>query len=646
MCRIAGFIDFNYKNDYNIEKTIISMRDELSYGGPDDAGIYVEKNKGLALGHRRLSVIDLSSLGHQPMSNEGGRLWITYSGEVYNFKEIRKELEALGYRFKSNTDTEVVLNAYDKWGRDSVHKFRGMFAFAIWDKKEEKLILCRDRVGVKPLYWYFKNDIFMFSSELKAFHKHHKFDKSLDKKALSLYLQHGYITEPYSIFKSTYKLEPGHYLEINKARKISKYRYWNMEDYYVQGEKERKKWLKRSEDDVAEELENILTDSFKLRMVSDVPVGIFLSGGIDSSLVTALLQKEHQNPLKTFTIGFHEKEYNEAGWAKKVARHLGTDHTELYCTIKEAVDIIPKLPELYDEPFGDSSAIPTYLVSKLAKTKVKVSLSADGGDELFCGYNTYVMLSGMVKKINRIPLNARNRIADLLDVINPDLASRAYDNLRIFLPKFANVREKYIKLRKILRHTDTYTQYLNAINFFADKELKELNLPEPYGVDFKLANLSTFDDISKMMLTDFVNVLPGDMLVKIDRATMAVALEGRDPFLDHRIAEYAAKLPVDFKYKKNTGKYILRKILYKYVPQHLVDRPKQGFGIPVNLWCKSELKSFYLEYMNEARIKKEGIFDHKHVNYLLNLYINGKDVDPSKLWFILCFQMWKEKWHV
>ncbi|MFC1671456.1 asparagine synthase (glutamine-hydrolyzing) [Spirochaetota bacterium] len=446
MCRITGFIDPNYNGSYKIEKTAVSMRDTMIYGGPDDGGLHFDKNIGLALCHRRLSIIDLSNLGHQPM--EFDNLVITFNGEVYNFKDIREDLEKEGYKFESNSDTEVVLKAFHRWGIKCVHKFRGMWAFAIWNKTEKEIILCRDRVGVKPLYWYYKDSLFMFSSELKAFHQHPKFHKEIDELSLSLFFQYGYINAPHSIFKNTYKLEPGHFL-IFKNGNIKKEKYWTLEDYFNKGADERDKWLKKGENEVADELEHILTKSFKLRMVSDVPVGVFLSGGIDSSLVTALLQKEFTTPLKTFTIGFHEKKYNEAEWAKKVSMHLGTDHTELYCTPKEAYNVIPKLPELYDEPFGDSSAIPTLLVSQLAKRDVKVSLSADGGDEQFYGYERY-------NEFDSLTVGWRNILFTIATgIFQPEIANKLYDTFKFILPKINAFKENFLQLQEIFTISNT-----------------------------------------------------------------------------------------------------------------------------------------------------------------------------------------------
>jgi asparagine synthase (glutamine-hydrolysing) len=612
------------------------MRDTLTHGGPDDAGLYIDSSFPLALGHRRLSILDLSPLGHQPMEFEN--LVITYNGEVYNFKEIRKELEAYGYRFNSNSDTEVILKAFHRWGFDAVHKFRGMFAIAIWDKKEKRLILCRDRMGVKPLYYYYKDGLFIFASELKAFHKHPKFKKEIEEKALSLFLEYGYIPAPHSIFKNTYKLEPGHFLILEKDGTLRKEPYWKLEDFFIEGQKEREKWLKRSEEELAEELEDLLTESFKLRLVSDVPVGMFLSGGIDSSTVSALLSKEGIK-LKTFTIGFYEKEYNEAPFAKKVAEYLGTDHTELYCTPKEAFEIIPKLPEIYDEPFGDSSAIPTYLVSKLARSQVKVSLSADGGDEQFCGYTIYWMIVDKVNKLSRLPL--KGVISRALYLINPEVALKLYNTFKPILPKYTNFKDKYIKLRNVLKTSTLLEIYDLAMSYFLEEDLQKLGL-KPYKELF--VSLNSLDAYASLMLSDLKTYLVNDILVKVDRATMSVSLEGREPFLDHKIVEWTSKLPSEFKYKDGKSKYLLRKILYKYVPPELIDRPKQGFGVPIYEWFKRDLKELYLEYLNEKRIKKGAVFKPSEVKRLLDDYLQDRGVNHTKLWLLFVFEQWRERW--
>jgi len=640
MCRIVGFIDFNFNNSYPLEETITFMRDTLIHGGPDDAGIFIDKDFPVALGHRRLSILDLSHLGHQPMEFEN--LVIAYNGEVYNFGELRKELEKEGYEFISNSDTEVILKAFHRWGFSAVHRFHGMFAFALWDKKDKKLILCRDRIGVKPLYYYYKDGLFMFASELKAFHKHSKFEKKLNLTGLSLYLKYGYIPAPYSIFENVHKLKPGYFLVLDQKGNIEEFPYWKVEDYFLKGKEEKDKWLNRSEEELAQELEEILTESFKLRLVSDVPVGMFLSGGIDSSTVCALLSKEGIK-LKTFTIGFYEKEYNEAEYAKKVAEYLGTDHTELYCTSKEAFEIILKLPEIYDEPFGDSSAIPTYLVSRLARAQVKVSLSADGGDEQFCGYNTYRLISERISKLSRIPFSGL--LSMVLEFIHPDIALKLYNAFKPVLPKYTNFRDKFAKLRNVLKAEGVIEQYDLAVSYFLEDDLKLLGT-EP--LDKKCLNdwflVDELDTLSSMMLFDLKTYLPDDILVKVDRATMSVALEGREPFLDHKIVEWTSQLPVEFKYKNGVSKYLLRKVLYKYIPKELVERPKQGFGVPIYEWFKKELRELYMEYLNEERIKEEGLFNHLEVKKLLDDYLSDRGVNHNKLWLLFVFERWMGKW--
>ncbi len=638
MCRIAGFWDFNYNGNYDFEATIVNMRDVLAYGGPDDFGVYIDKEKGIALGHRRLSIIDLSQRGHQPMPNDDKSLWITYNGEVYNFLEIRSELEAKGYRFISNSDTEVILNAYEEWGMESVHKFRGMFAFALWDKKKEKLIICRDRVGVKPLYYYYKNGLFMFASELKSFHKHCKFLKQLEEKSLGLYLQFGYIIAPHTIFKYSYKLRPGHYLEVNKLGEVKETKYWDVQDHYRKGLELQKNGFfdDKSQEDIALELENILLESFKLRLVSDVPLGIFLSGGLDSSLVTALVQKNLGNPIKTFTIGFKEERYNEAHWAKGVSDYLGTDHTELYCTYKDALDIITRLPEIYDEPFADSSTIPSILLSNLAKQHVKVCLSGDGGDEFFCGYPKYWIIKEKILSLARIPFMAKT-----INLISPDLIFNLYKVFKPVLPNCSNLKDRYKKIQSILGTKDPVRQSLLFSSVFTDSDLELMGFDNNATL-FK--SEKGFDPISSMMLHDSRTYLPDDILTKVDRASMSVALEAREPLLDHNILEYAAKMPVKYKYNNKTSKHILRKILYKYVPEKLVCRPKKGFGMPVYEWFKTDLINYYTGYLNKDRVEKEGILNSQVIDNMLKQCLNEQGASHSKLWLLLNFQMWKEKW--
>jgi len=641
MCRITGFIEFHKNSGYDHGRVVNDMRDTMTYGGPDDAGNYIDAENGVALGHRRLSIIDLSPSGHQPMID--GELVITFNGEIYNYEEIKKELEEEGVTFKTHSDTEVILKAYRLWGMDAVSKFRGMWAFAIWDTRAKKLTLCRDRAGVKPLYWYFKDGLFMFSSEMKAFLKHPKFTKKINAAALGLYFQYGYITSPHSIFENAYKLEPGSFLTIDSGMNIKKAKYWKIEDHYLKTRDERLEWMNRSDAAVMEELEALLADSFKLRMVADVPVGMFLSGGIDSSLLTAILSKDAKTPLKTFTIGFHEKEYNEAEWAKKVAAHLGTDHTELYCTTKEAFEIIPKLPGIYDEPFGDASAIPTHLVSALARKSVTVSLSADGGDEQFCGYSRYFMISERIKKITRNPFAPM--LSGVLDLISPETAFSIYEKLGAILPKWHNFRDKFAKLKGVLKISDGISQYDFSNKYFLNSELSALGIEKNADQLFKYdRSFDKQDILTRMMFLDINTYLPDDVLTKVDRAGMSVALEGRDPFLDGKILEYSAKLPLKFKYRDGVSKFILKQILYKYVPRELIDRPKQGFGVPVHEWFKNDLKELYIEHLAFDKVRREGILNAEAVSKLLDDYLAGRGVNAYKLWFLFMFELWFEKY--
>jgi len=640
MCRITGFWDINYHNNYDRESVLTSMRDSLTHGGPDDAGIYLEKNKAIGLAHRRLSIIDLSSTGHQPMCTEDGSLVITYNGEVYNFNEIKNELQKKGYIFKSTSDTEVVLKSYQEWGLEAVNRFRGMFAFALWDRRKEELILLRDRVGIKPLYWCYNNGLFLFASELKSFHHHPGFKRNIDKKALATYLSFGYISAPNSIFADTFKLKPGNILTINRAGNIKIEEYWNVDEYYLEGAGEEKERYRnsKSEEEAVEELEEILKESFKYRMVADVPVGVFLSGGIDSSLVAAILSKEGYK-LKTFTIGFEEKEYNEAEYAKEITQYLGTEHTELYCTAQDAFEIISKLPQLYDEPFGDSSAIPTHLVSMLAKENVKVSLSADGGDELFCGYNSYELVGERVQRLKSTV--GIGLLRKLMNTVSAETANNIYKHFRPLLPGYNNFKDKYSKIKSVLEANTVLEEFITASKYFLPEDLSTLGLPEIY---YQNNQQNTLNPFHQMMLYDFNNYLPEDILTKVDRASMGVALESREPLLDHKIVEFAAKLPISYKYRNKTRKWIIKKILNKYVPESMLDRPKKGFSVPIHNWFKDDLKGLMIDYLNPERIKREGILNSEAVTDMKNGYFNNNGVSIRKLWFLLMFEMWYENW--
>jgi len=620
MCGIVGIWDYNNKISSQV---LEKMRDSLSYRGPDDSGIFIDEKNNVGLGHRRLSIIDLSSMGHQPMIDKD--LIIVFNGEIYNFKQVKEELENKGHKFSTNSDTEVILKSYREWGRGAIDKFRGMFSFAILDKQKEKLILYRDRAGVKPLYYYFDKSLFIFASEIKAIISHPKVKKELNFNSLSLFLQFGYIPEPHSIFKNIYKLEPGHFLEIDRNKKIKKDKYWDVIDFYLKEVKD------IDEGDAIDELENILVESFKLRLVSDVPVGIFLSGGVDSSLVATLLARNTNYPLETFTIGFQEQEYNESEYAKKIADYLGIKHREIICTEKEAMDIIPKLPDIYDEPFGDTSAIPTYLLSRFTRNYVKASLSADAGDEIFCGYAHYKLINDIFHRINTIPSI----------FLNPVLFSWGA-NLNFL--KYSNLQNRVKKINKAIENKKDVEHVFRSINSHWLKDEipgllnKDFSSVKTFFNDFD--RVKNLDLITQMQAIDFKTYLCSDFLTKVDRATMAVGLESREPLLDQNIIEYAAQLPLKFKYP---NKYILRKILSKYLPKDLFERPKKGFTAPIDIWFKGKLKPLLGEYLDPKKIKKDNIFNNQIILNELTLFNKGL-VSINRIWPILIFQMWKEKW--
>ncbi len=618
MCGITGIID--YKN--SITKDLLkSMTDTLIHRGPDDSGyeLYETHKYSLGFGYRRLAIQDLSLKGHQPMMYEN--FTIIFNGEVYNFKEIRKELIELNYTFYSDSDTEVMLKAFHHWGAKSVDKFRGMFAFAIHDKQLEKIWVFRDRVGVKPLYYYQKNDLFIYASELKALYQHPMFQKEIDFNALSMYLQFGYIQAPLTIFKNTHKLKAANYLEYDlKSHTFKIKNYWSVVKHYQQKNKD------NSYENAQNELEDVLKDSFSLRMISDVPVGTFLSGGIDSSLVTAILQKNTEQPISTFTIGFDDEKFNEAPYAKKIAEHLGTNHTEHYCSMKDAMDIIPKLPEIYDEPFADSSAIPTTLVSQIAKEKVTVALSGDGGDELFAGYSSYELFEGRFNKIKKL---SKFNIAKTIIGIIPDPIVKFHNWSTKYYPK-------YLKLKNTLEHKDIQNMYKVSNSVFTKSEINHA-LSDKYHF-INDPSFENINNIEKMMLSDFNGYLADDILVKVDRASMSISLESREPLLDHKVIEYAVKLPIEF--KKN--KRILKDILSKYVPKELFERKKTGFGIPINNWLRNDLKYLIDTHMDVSLIKDQNIFDVGYIESLKDLFFRDK-IDDRKIWTILMFQMWFSK---
>ena len=581
MCGISGFVDFNAVNG---QSELRAMTDALIHRGPDASGHFFEKKPGysVGLGHRRLSIIDLSPAGNQPMQFLNGRYWIIFNGEIYNFAEIKEVLVRLGHVFETQSDTEVILHAYHEWGASALERFIGMFAFVIYDTVDGKLFCCRDRAGVKPFFYYWKNDVFLFGSELKALLANPSFQKEIEINAVGSFMQFGYIPAPHCIFKNTFKLLPAHYLSFDlKTREIETDKYWNVYDFY------NKKKNKISIEDAVDETEKVLEKAFNYRMIADVPVGVFLSGGYDSSCLVALLQKNRTSKLKTFTIGFEDEKINEARYAKEIAARLGTDHHEYYCTEKDALDLIPELSFYFDEPFADNSAIPTMLVSKMARESVTVALSADAGDEIFGGYDRYEWMVKYYKKMHAIPSIARKSGAALLRSIPIERWPKFRDN-NIF-------KKKYQKLATILQDPSPQNIYLGMTVDYNEKERKNLfsnHLESIFSAHYSQElTVDQFDPLAYAMVKDYQTYMVDDILQKVDRATMSVSLEGREPFLDQHVIEWAASLPSDYKIYNGQRKYILRQIVHRYIPEKMMDRPKMGFIVPVKNWLNDVFKA-------------------------------------------------------
>jgi len=645
MCGIAGFFDTSasYGND-ELAGIVRSMADTLRHRGPDDAGVWVDEMTGVALGHRRLSIIDLSPSGHQPMASRCGRFVIVYNGEVYNFPDIREELEAKGHRFVGGSDTEVILAAISHWGLDeAVKRFNGMFAFALWDKRERNLHLVRDRIGIKPLYYGWLGKVFLFGSELKALRRFPGFAAEIDRESLCLFLRHNYIPAPRSIYKGFYKLRPGYVLTVREPGNAEETVYWSLKDVAEKGLSDT---YPRREEEAVEELDALLRDAVKRRMVSDVPLGAFLSGGYDSSTVVALMQVQSSRPVRSFTIGFNEKGYNEAHYAKKVAQHLGTEHTELYITPKEAMDVIPRLPEIYDEPFSDSSQIPTFLVSQLTRRHVTVSLSGDGGDELFAGYNRYFFGRSIWKKVGWWPRGVRSTAAGILRNIPVSFWS-GLERLEAFLPERAHIPQlddKAKKVAEIISAKDAGEFYHSLVSHWKHPIEVVAGVTEDLDRFNNLWSGVEFSDITqRMQYLDLVTYLPDDILVKVDRASMEVSLEARVPILDHRVVEFAWRLPLSMKLRKGRGKWLLRQVLYRYVPRKLMERPKMGFGVPIEQWLRGPLREWGEELLDEQRLRQEGFFDPAPIRRMWEEHLSGKRRWHYYLWDILMFQAWMER---
>jgi asparagine synthase (glutamine-hydrolysing) len=638
MCGIAG-IWRRRGRDANVTAQRMALR--LVHRGPDDSGLWHDPAAGVALGFRRLSIIDTSPAGHQPMQSASGRFTIVFNGEVYNFESIRRELMEGGNAppWRGHSDTEVLLAAFETWGLESaVQRFVGMFAFALWDANERKLHLVRDRMGVKPLYFAPTPNALLFGSELKAMTVAEEFPHAVNRDALGLYMKYAYVPAPHTIYENVWKVRPGTIVTIDADGAYNEHEYWSLRDVITRATADR---FTGSDEEALAEVQRVASESVKLRMISDVPLGVFLSGGVDSSLVASLMQAQSSAPVKTFTIGFHEAEYDEAQYAAAVAKHLGTDHTELYVTPSDAIDVIPRLPDIYDEPFADSSQIPTYLVSRLARQKVTVSLSGDGGDELFGGYHRYFLGRKLWDKVERLPRFTRPFASAALRAVPIGTWNTLLSPQRRFVPRALRrerAGERIHKLARAMTSRDPDWLYYEIVSQWGD--IVEGARDLPIGITTPSSWPRIDDYTERMMYFDQISYLPDDILVKVDRASMAVSLEAREPLLDHRLIELAWRLPLGLKLRAGKGKWILKKLLSRYVPEQLIERPKMGFGLPIDHWLRGSLRDWAESLLDERRLRQEGFFRVPAVREKWTEHLAGTGEWQQYVWTVLMFQAW------
>ncbi|MBI3543286.1 MAG: asparagine synthase (glutamine-hydrolyzing) [Deltaproteobacteria bacterium] len=644
MCGISGFLEAGPgAANAALEAVVRSMALAIAHRGPDDAGAWADASAGVALGHRRLSILDLSPEGHQPMVSRDERFVVVFNGEIYNFAALRAELEQLGHRFRGHSDTEVMLAAFSQWGCEpSLRRFAGMFAFALWDREARLLHLARDRLGEKPLYYGWCGATLVFGSELRALEKHPAFRREpdqIDRGALALLLRYNCIPAPHTIYKNVRKLPPGALLTFRAESASSEATrwpapaaYWSAVDVASRGAADP---LKLSDAAARDELDKTLRHVVGEQMVADVDLGAFLSGGVDSSTIVALMQAQSKRPVKTFTIGFSEEGYDEAAHAREVARHLGTEHTELYVGARELLDVVPRLATMYDEPFSDSSQIPTFLVSQLARKHVTVSLSGDGGDEIFAGYNRYLWAPRIWRRMRPVPRPLRAAVAAAMRALPEPVLRAALALASPLLPAMRLPMDKIHKALDVLDCASMEEIYLRLRSHLRDPASVVLGATEPASPSFPVRA-----DLRGLQCLDALTYLPDDILAKVDRAAMAVSLESRVPFLDHRVVELAWRLPEHQRVRDGQGKWLLRQVLYQYVPRELVERPKAGFAVPVGAWLRNELRDWAEAQLSETRLRNEGFFDAGLVRARWDEHLSGRRDWQYHLWDVLMFQAW------
>jgi asparagine synthase (glutamine-hydrolysing) len=619
------------------------MIETVRHRGPDAGAVWVEAEGGVALGQRRLAIIDLSPGGAQPMHSADRRFVITFNGEIYNYRDIRRELQVAGHPMRSDSDTEVLLEACALWGVEAaIERAIGMFAFALWDRKTRTLTLARDRLGIKPLYYAATPERVLFASQLKAFRPAPHWKPTIDADAVAGYLRHAYIAQPRTIYREAEKLAPGHILTLREGSTPTPKCFWDLRAIAVAGQ--RRNDPAPDAQEATNRLDALLRDSVNLRMIADVPLGAFLSGGIDSSTVVALMQAQSTRAVKTFSIGFHESGYDEAHCAKQVAAHLGTDHTEFYVEPRHALDVIPHLADWFDEPFADPSQIPTYLVSELTRKHVTVALSGDGGDELFAGYNRYVWAERLARAVNRVPRPLRGASAAALRALAPQTWNRLFE----FVPSAwrpALPGDKLHKITTLLDNPQPDAIYRRLVSQWERPDEVAAAGREPRGPLWDPTIADDFPDlVPRMQFLDMITYLPDDILTKVDRATMAVGLEGRVPLLDHRVVAYSWSLPLEFKLRGGRSKWLLRQVLDRYVPRSLIDRPKMGFGVPIDAWLRGPLREWAESLLTPARLASDGLVRVEPVRQAWREHLEGTRNWQYPLWTVLMLQAWRARW--